>query len=361
MKVLSRFISGLFFRNYLVSASSLTLLFFFQAMLGQVLNHEYSIQQIFIYNILSVPQYFVQMTPPAVLMATVLTLSGLSRTNELIACYSIGVGLRQVMTIILSVVFMISCLTLVLQDRILPPLYKKQTSFYWKEMKGKADFYLDLKQDKIWYRSKNIIYNLKNFDLNTNSIHGISMYQFDDDFNLVEVVEANRAEYTQSGWKILDGTITIFSGKDEFPITKKFLTKELVITEKPKDFQEIDKEVDGLRLKELYYYIRRIGATGSDTKKYEVNFHSKISLSFIPLIMCCLAIPFSTKLRREGGVGKDLAVCLMLTFFYWLFFSVGLSLGSNGALPPFLAAWSPSVIFGFFAGFLIYQKWKVKS
>jgi lipopolysaccharide export LptBFGC system permease protein LptF len=42
-----------------------------------------------------------------------------------------------------------------------------------------------------------------------------------------------------------------------------------------------------------------------------------------------------------------------VTFFYWLFYSVGLSLGTNGALPPWLAAWLPSAIFVALAAVLI--------
>src|SRR5204863_7793232 len=143
--------------------------------------------------LLGLAQYFVQMTPPAVLLATVFSLSAMSRMNELVACYSIGVGLRQIMTVILSIVFMICCLMLVMQDRVLPPFFRRQTTYFWREMKKRPDFFLDLKQDKIWYRSKNLIYNLRSFDVKSNTIHGMAVYVFDEQFNLVEVIEAKQA------------------------------------------------------------------------------------------------------------------------------------------------------------------------
>src|SRR5262249_42693934 len=162
--------------------------------------------------------------------------------------------------------------------------------------------------------------------------HGMTVYTFDPNFSLLQVVEADHAEYTPSGWKLQQGSVTVFNDKDPFPMTQGFKDKELPITETPKDFQEIDKEVDGLRFKELYRYIGRMKAAGADTKGLEVKLHSRVSLSFIPLVMCFLGVPFSTRSRREGGAARDLGLCLMLTFFYWLFYSVGLSLGSNGAL-----------------------------
>jgi lipopolysaccharide export system permease protein len=345
MKTLDRYLAGTFLKNFLVATTALTALYLFQALLGELVDHEFATSQILTYNLLALPQILVQMIPPSVLIATVMTISGLNRTNELVACFSIGFGLNRIILMLLSIVFIISCFTIFLQDRVLPPTFKKRTTYYWREMRKRPDFFLDVKQDKIWYRSRNLIYNLRTFDSKTRTIQGMAVYTFDEDFNLKQVMDAESALYTPHGWKLKNGTVTVFSESDDFPLTQSFKEKELQIAETPQDFQEIEKEVDGLRLKELWRYIQRTRSAGSDTKGYEVKFHSRISLSFIPLVMCILGVPFSARNRREGGTAKDLGLCLGITFFYWLFYSVGLSLGTNGALPPWLAAWLPSAIF----------------
>jgi lipopolysaccharide export LptBFGC system permease protein LptF len=130
------------------------------------------------------------------------------------------------------------------------------------------------------------------------------------------------------------GLFTFDNAKD-FP--EPSLIKSLI--------KEIEKEVDGLRLGELWTYIHRNQNAGLDTKSYLVKFHSRFSLSFIPIVMCIIGIPFSVRGRREGGLAKDLGICLAITFFYWLFYSIGLSLGSNGAVPPLVAAWGSTLIF----------------
>ncbi len=356
MKTLDRYIAGIFIKNFLVAILALAGLFLFQEVLGDLLDHQYPGNQILVYHLLNLPNITVQMMPPAVLLATVFTLSGLARTNELVAAYSIGVGLKRIVTLVVTIVFMISCLIIVLEDRILPLTFKKRMTYEMRVMKKKQDFFLDIKQDKIWYRSKNLIYNLRLFDAATQTIHGMAVYTFDESFNLVQVVEAERAEFTKTGWRLMKGTVTVFSPESTFPLTQKFKEKELIISETPRDFQEIEKEVDGLRLKELHHYIERTKNAGADTKNYEVKFHSKISLSFIPIVMCFLGVPFSVRSRREGGLAKDLGLCLGITFFYWLFYSVGLSLGTNGALPPWLAAWLPSTIFAALAVTLIARR-----
>jgi lipopolysaccharide export system permease protein len=356
MRTLDRYIVSIFIKHLIVAMVSMTILFLFQSMFSDLYDHNNAIEQVIYYHWLNVPQIAVQMSAPAVLLATVLTLSGLSRTQEIVACYSVGVGLRRLMALILGVVLIVCCLLLVMEDRILPLVYRKRTNFYWREMQKKPDFFIDIKRDKVWYRSKNMIYNLLLFDMNSKTIHGMALYTFDDDFNLLQVVNAEKAEYIDGRWKLENGIVTLFSKENPFPMTQNFLEKDVIIAESPKDFQEIEKEVNGLRFKELYQYIQRMKKAGADTKSYEVKYHSRFSLGFIPIVMCFLAVPFSLTNRREGGVAKDLGLCLVVTFFYWLFYSVGLSLGTNGALPPWLAAWLPSSIFVVLAATLIAHK-----
>ncbi|MBN21365.1 MAG: LPS export ABC transporter permease LptG [Bdellovibrionaceae bacterium] len=359
MKILVRYFSHLFLKNFAAALGALTTLFVLQTILGGVVGAAYPTDQVITYHLMKTPQILSQMIPPAVLVATVVTLAGLNRSHELTACYSIGIGLYQITTILLSLVFMICCASLIIQDRVLPPVFKKRTTYFWRTMKKRNDFFLDVKKDKIWYRSGKYIYNLKTFDPASNTIRGMSVYQFSDQFDLVGMIEADRAVYTTEGWDLRDGTVTEFFPDSPFPETTGFDKKKLTIEETPKDFQEIEKEVDGLRIKELYSYINRLDESGIDTKAYSVKLHSRLSISFIPLVMCLLGIPFSTRMRRQGGLGKDLGICLGITFFYWLFFSIGLSMGKSGVLPPWLSAWGPSFVFLAFAGSLLTFREKI--
>lgn len=356
MKTLDRYLAGFFIRNLGLSIFSMSALFLFQALFQDLYDHNFPINQIVVYHLLGIPKVMVEISPPAVLLATVLTFSGLARTQELIACFAIGRGLNRLLAVVIGVVLLVSGLILFMQDQVLPPVFRARTNYYWREMKRSPDFFLDIKRDKIWYRSKNMIYNLQRFDNLSKMIFGMSVYTFDDNFNLVQAISAEKGQYSDKGWKLFKGTVTVFSKEDPFPLTQDFQEKEILIPETPKEFQEIEREVDGLHLKELYQYILRMKYAGADTKTYEVKFHSRISLGFIPIVMCILAVPFSTGTRREGGLAKDLGLCLLFTFLYWLFYSIGLSLGTNGALPPWLAAWLPSTIFGVLAAALLARK-----
>ncbi len=360
MRILDRYLAQAFLKNLAFAALGLTALLFFQSILSELMGSEFPPEQIVTHKLMDLPQVFTQMLPPSVLLATVLTLSGFNRTAELTAIYSIGIGLERIILVLVALTFAVCCFALVIQDRIAPPLHKQKTIYYWRTMKKKADFYLDLRQNKVWYRSKNYIYNLRTFDAATKTIFGMVVYSFDEAFKLRQVIEAERAEYTANGWKLMDGVVTVYAENDPFPLSQQFTEKELVIQETPDDFREIEKEDAGLRILELRDYIRRVEGSGTDTKVFQVNYHSRWSLSFIPLVMCLIGVPFSVRNRREGGLARDLGLCLAITFFYWLFYSVGLSLGKNGALPPWLAAWLPTLLFSIFAGVMIIRRRRVE-
>jgi lipopolysaccharide export system permease protein len=345
MKILDRYTGGLFLRNLLLALLALSFLFFFQSLLPDVYEHRYAFEQILVYHAMNLPQIITQMAPPSVLLATVMTFSALSRHYELIACYALGWGVKRVLVPIFVMVGIFCLLLLTMQNFVLPSFFQARMHYRMTGMEKKMDFFLDLKRDKIWYRSNNMIYNINHFDDSSQTIHGIFLYTFDDQFELIEVLAAEKAKFVSPGWKLLKGNVTVFSKESPFPVTKNFEEKEVLIAESPKDFLEIEKEVEGLRFPELLRYIWKMKEVGASTRKHEVRFHARISLSFIPVIMCFLAIPFSVSTRREGGLIKDLSICFIVIFFYWLFYSIGLSMGTNGSIAPWLAAWLPSGLF----------------
>ncbi len=344
VRTLDRYLVTSFIRGFVPAWLGLVVLFFFQAMIAHLNEQPYPATQILWRGVLGLPEIFVQLAPPAVLAGTVMVLSGLSRTGELTAFFSLGFGKGRMVATLGAIVFVFCCLLLVFQDRIVPLFIKKQSTYYWHVMKKRPDFFLDVRRDKVWYRSQNLIFNLRSFDLGTKTIEGMSVYTLDERFRLVQLVEASKGVHTETGWKMLDGLVTIFDPDTPFPMTRRFESKELRISETPQDFQEIEREVNSLRLRELSAYIDRAKAAGGNTRRFEVKLHSRIAICFTPLVMCWLAIPFSLGSRRSGGLARDLGLALMATFFYWLFYSVSLSLGVNGALHPVLAAWLPSMI-----------------
>lgn len=297
------------------------------------------------YTLYELPEIVIMLLPAACLMGTLVCLSGLARRSELIAMFASGLSLARIGFVVLSLVFMLCCFSFIVTDRVVPPLTKLKNQFYRTVVQKRPDLHTEIKQSKIWYRSKNLIYNLRVFEPKLNRILGISLYTFNDNFDLVQRIEAENAVYENGKWLLHNGLVTIFEGNPIYPTSGRFKEQTLSLPEGPEDFKEIEREVETLRLKDLWTYIQRNRKAGIDTHSYEVSFWSKISMSIVPLIMCILGIPFSTQNQRHSSIAKDVSICFTVIVIYWFLFSTGLSMGRSGQIPPFVAAWGPNILF----------------
>ena len=62
--------------------------------------------------------------------------------------------------------------------------------------------------------------------------------------------------------------------------------------------------------------------------------------------MVLIGIPFALKTGRSGGVALSIGLSVMIGFSYGVIFYIFISFGRSGILPPLVAAWTPTVLFG---------------
>lgn len=80
-------------------------------------------------------------------------------------------------------------------------------------------------------------------------------------------------------------------------------------------------------------------------KSYWLNYHLKLATPFALFVFTTLAIPFAVQSGRSGRLVIFLPA-LLLYLGYFLLLTVLYSLGSQGLVPPWLAAWGSNIFFG---------------
>jgi lipopolysaccharide export system permease protein len=353
VSILDRYIAKEFWKGLLAAMATFLVLYLGGDTVRQGIKEDIPPAYALQFTLYQLPEVLVLLLAPACLMGTLICLSGLARRNELTAMFASGVSLARISFVLMSLVFMLCCASFIVTDRVIPPLAKAKAHFYRTVIQGKPDLQTDIKQNKIWYRSRNLIYNLRTFDPRKNRISGISIYTFNDRFDLIQQLEATTADYVDGKWVLQDGLLTLFDESNGHPLTKHFETQAITLNESPLDFQEIEKEVETLRLKNLWRYIQRNKDAGIDSHSFETTFWSKISMALVPLIMALLGIPFATQHHRSSSLARDVSLCFFIVLVYWLLFSGALSMGKSGWIPPFWAAWAPNFLFFAFGVFMI--------
>jgi lipopolysaccharide export system permease protein len=305
------------------------------------------------YYFLFAPEIIQKMLPVACLLGTVLTLSSLNKGNELVALYASGMSLLRISIPILLSVSAISAVFFWGADRLMPTITRERNFVYYNEIERKTWKILGDQNNRIWYRSKNAIFNIKTLNPQESRAQGLTMYFFNENWDLVQMLTAKRVDFEGKQWKLLDGAVTIFSAESSFPMSSQFQTKTLMMSEDTQDLKNTGQTSEVLSQKELSEFIDKNREAGLETIRYEVDYHAKFGI--------CLRgscdEPFRNSLQCQSrAIRRDDAkswVCIGLVFGYWVLYSSALTLGSHGTLPPLVAAWAPSVMMASAALFLL--------
>ncbi|MDG0815852.1 LPS export ABC transporter permease LptG [Bdellovibrio svalbardensis] len=306
-------------------------------------------ETLFNYYIYSFPEIIQKLLPVACLMGTILTLTNLNKANELVALFASGMSLLRISTPILAWVILLSGLGYMAGDRIVPTAIKQKNYIFYYDIKKEPHRFSTVKTNKIWYRTKDAIFNIKTLSAKGDKAQGLTMYFFNDNWDLVQMMTAHDVEIKGSQWLLQNGTVTVFSKDSSFPLTSQFKNKSIVMAEDSKDLQSAGQTANMMTQKELEHFINKNKDAGLDTVAYEVDYHSKISFAFAGLVMCLLGIPFSVGRARSGGTMLNVGICLGLVFAYYVLYSSGITLGQHGTLPPLVAAWAPNLLMGLLA------------
>lgn len=298
------------------------------------------------YYLYSFPEIIQKLLPVACLMGTILTLTNLNKANELVALFSSGMSLLRISTPILAWVILLSALGYMAGDRLVPSAAKQKNYIFYYDIKKEPHKFSTVKTNKIWYRTKDSIFNIKTLSAKGDRAQGLTMYFFNDNWDLVQMMTAHDVEIKGSQWLLENGSVTVFSKDSSFPLTTQFKNKNIVMAEDSKDLQSAGQTSSMMTQKELEHFINKNKDAGLDTVTYEVDYHSKISFAFAGLVMCLLGIPFSVGRARSGGTMINVGICLALVFAYYVLYSSGITLGQHGTLPPLVAAWAPNLLMG---------------
>jgi lipopolysaccharide export system permease protein len=340
--IIDRYIAKEFLKYFAAALIVFSTLFLVVDMLSTVWQLKGDSTTIWSYYLYNLPNIFYLMTPVSCLMATIFTISVMSRSNELVALFSAGVSLARAAAPILAMTILIAIASFFVSDKLVPLFAKKRNYIYYVEIKKQPWFYYTVKVNKIWYRSKDLIYNIKTLNPEKNLVQGLTIYYFNPDWQMTQVISAAEAHFEGSNWILQNGSVTLFLDDSSFPLTEKFKEKSITLDERPTDIQGIDYNSDVMTVSELRRYIKKNKEAALDTTRYEVAYHKKFAFAFVSFVMAFLGIPFSVSKDKSGSFALNIGICFGFVFLYWTLVSIGLSLGRNGTISPFLSAWGPN-------------------
>ena len=295
------------------------------------------------YYLFKIPQIFFLMVPNAILLATIVSISSFSQNNELTAMRAGGISLLSITKPILLVSFFVTLFTIV-SNEFITPFTNQKSDFILKIKIRKGTPRSLIRENKIWYHAKDqSIWNIDYLDPKNDTFKGVHIYFFKDEKILTKRLDASYAAHDGKYWIFEDVYVRKFDSFDQ-PENKFFKKVKYQFVEIPSDFYRIEKKQKEMSLRDIHQYRQKLRKEGLDPVRYDVDFHYKISYPFVCVIMALIGIPFSLKSSRSGGIFFSCGLSIIIGFIYYYLFSMSISLGHGGTLPPWLSAWGVNII-----------------
>ena len=278
MIILDRYILKNFFKFFFLTLLAFTLIYLIVDFFGRIrmfLSNDATAIQIASYFLYSIPQTISHTIPVSMLLGSLLSFSTLSKNSEIIAMKSSGISIYRISIPILYAALLITVCSFFFNEFVTPSGNEKAK--YIKEVEVKKQQAGVFKQDQIWHRSKNAIYNYVFFDPATNTLRGITINYFDSQFRLSARIDAQSAHWTHDHWVFQDLLITTFD-RDSFPVLERHTSRVVELPEQPDDLKAIQKSPDEMGFVELRQYIHKLMAEGFDADRFLADMHGKIAL-----------------------------------------------------------------------------------
>ena len=308
------------------------------------LSNNASLTQILSYFFFMIPMMISQTLPATSLLAALLTFSTLARNSEVLAMKANGISLYRTSLPVFIASVLICMVAFLNSELVTPYSNQKADNIVYVEVQ-KREPLGTFKQNQLWYRGQNGIYNFRLFEPKKNIIQGITINYLDNNFTLTGRIDAEKAEWKNGKWIFYNVMITHFGG--EFPSPEWVSSKVMDLPETPEDFNLVQKEAEKMGFVELKDYIAKLQAEGYDATRYLVDMHGKIAFTLVITILITIGISFSLmRTERSGGVMQSIGVGIIIGFSYWIVHAFSMSLGRSGSIPPVLSAWFANILFG---------------
>ena len=296
---------------------------------------------------LKLPLIAAQITPVGILLAVLITFGLMNKNNEIIALKSGGMSVYHFLRPIIFMGMLITVCLFFLSEIVVPITISKANEIWRRDVKK---YTITATQKNIWFKGRHSISHISYFNPKDQTISGITLNFFDQNFRLIRRLDAAKGRFKQGRWVFYDTMEQVLNKKAGSYDVKLHSEKVENIDFLPEDLQRVAKKSEEMSFQELYQYVRDVEAEGYDATPYRVDFHSKFALPVACLILCIIGTGITLKKNSNQGLSVPIMYGITVVFLYWISQSFCLSLGYGGMLSPVIAAWTSNFIYACIAG-----------
>ncbi|HHW09644.1 MAG TPA: YjgP/YjgQ family permease [Firmicutes bacterium] len=302
-----------------------------------------TVLQLLIYKL---PMILVLALPVAVLFGILLSLGRLAKDSELTVMRVTGRSFPRIALPLFLAAAVVSAATFYLNETVVPAANHKAENLYRQAVfrdaipQLDANVFLQGPQGRTIYvgeveRAKRLLKHIMIFE----QAEGAAGSPYP------ALLTAKRGTYAEGIWRLEDGVRLTFDADGYVREEVAFSVLEVTMAQGEEELLGEQKTTSEMTRKELADTIKLFQKSGANMDPFVVEYHLKLAIPLAALIWSFAAAPLAIPAARSGrfyGVVASIAVA----FIYYVAMALCRSLGGNGVMPPVLAAWLPTLVFG---------------
>jgi lipopolysaccharide export system permease protein len=360
MRTIDRYVAREFMRLFAIFITAAPLLFVlgdWTDNIGRYTERGLPVGRVALSYLYQMPMFISWSFPVAALIATVFTVSNMTRHAELTAAKAGGISFFRTLRVLPVLGVFLTAVGLALTELV--PVTTAMT----KQVLGEVETFTgDMRHEFVYSGPDGRVYTIRRLaagnETTPASVGGITIEH--------STPLAPGAQYTHisaragswtgdDGWTLEDGYVRFFRGDDGREHTWRFSSLRLAaMTETPEQLMARAKDPEEMRYAELGTFIETLERSGASPRKLMVERAQKIAIPAATLVIILFGAPLANSSPR-GGAAYGIGVSLGITVLYMMLFRITGAAGAAGTIDPIHAAWIPNAIFVVAAVILLFR------
>jgi len=359
MRLLDRYVVRNFLQVYLYCIAgfiSIWLIFDISDNISSFIEEQIGLRLVAQYYATQVPQIFIILLPVSLLLALLFTLGRMSRANEIVSMLTAGISLPRVLFPLIGIGLLTVGVSMALNYSLAP-----HAELARKALLSQAHGRPDTSIEGQIFRNRNDLrtWFIQNFRLGSNAFNNVQVLQQDADDNIVRNYIATRAFYRPETktWDLENAKVVHYDPAGN--IVDEQIYPSLKVehwSETPFRLGSANVRAEFLSLPELREYLRfNSDFPATLLAPFRTHLQYRLALPWTCLVVVCIAAPLGIGYSRRG-VLSSVAAAVVLVFSMNFLVQLFLALGEGDRVSPWIAAWTPNLLFTAIGLYLFYLR-----
>jgi lipopolysaccharide export system permease protein len=308
------------------------------------------------YYATQVPQVFIILLPVSLLLALLFTLGRMSRANEVVSMLTAGVSLPRVLLPLIGMGLLTVAASMALNYSLAPHAELARKALL-SEARARPEAYIEAQifrnrtDARTWF--------IQNFRHGGSTFSNVQVLQQDANDNIVTNYLATNAFYRPEAkiWDLENVKVVHYDRAGN--ITDEQIYPSLRIehwSETPFRLGSANVRAEFLSLPELREYLRfNSDFPATLLAPFRTHLQYRLALPWTCLVVVWIAAPLGIGYSRRG-VLSSVAAAVVLVFTMNFLTHLFLALGEGDRVSPWVAAWTPNLLFAAIGLYLLYLR-----